>query len=102
MAEQIVSPTPTCRTVNHLGAVIIDIARTSSLAGISHGYDLFGPADEICAGGQSTMYCGEPTVRCPGCNEPTDNCLDHLWEQPNGMRVCVMCAGEPEYAGVAK
>lgn len=60
-------------------------------------YNVFVQTSDYCNGGQSTMSCGEPSVRCPGCGEVTSQCADHLWEQPNGMRVCVLCDGEPRF-----
>ena len=60
-------------------------------------HDVFVKTSDYCNGGQSTMSCGEPSVRCPGCGEVTSQCTDHQWEQPNGIRVCVLCAGEPRF-----
>jgi hypothetical protein len=60
-------------------------------------HDVFVKTSDYCNGGQSTISCGEPSVRCPGCGEVTSQCADHLWEQPNGMRVCVLCDGESQF-----
>jgi hypothetical protein len=45
--------------------------------------------------------CGKPTVKCPGCLEPTDFCEDCLFEQPDGTRVCPECGGSPRFSGGA-
>lgn len=58
---------------------------------------VFVQRSDYCNGGQSVFGCGVPSVRCPGCDDPTSQCADHLWEQPNGMRVCVLCDGKPEF-----
>ena len=41
--------------------------------------------------------CDAKSVKCPGCNRDTSRCADCLWEQPNGMKVCELCAGKPEF-----
>lgn len=59
-------------------------------------YKLLHEAAYICSGAGSALYCGNPTVRCPRCNEQTDNCADHLWEEKSGVKVCVICwNGDP-------
>jgi hypothetical protein len=55
------------------------------------------PVDCDRGGKGNGFACGEPTVQCPGCGEESGACEEHLFEQPDGSRVCVECDGKPEF-----
>ena len=71
--------------------------------GLKRNYDVRCSVMDVSFGssGEDDLACGRPTVQCPGCGEWSGSCDDHLFEQPDGTRVCIECDGSVQFRRMA-
>jgi hypothetical protein len=91
----------TCRYEDPLINAMLDIARVPTMFRRNYEVRCDASAGMDVGGKGNGHSCGEPTSQCPGCGKWTELCEDHLFEQPDGTRVCIVCDGLPEFLAPA-